>query len=164
MESAVQESNRPVIGVIPARWASTRLPGKSLVSICGKPLIQWVVESARRSTRLARLVVATDDTRIREAVERLGVEAVMTRRDHPSGTDRVAEAVAQIPAEVIINIQGDEPLIDPALIDLLADRMLADESWDMTTAAVPIDRDEDRDNPSVVKVVTDRDGRALYFS
>jgi len=159
-----KDSNSSVIGVIPARWASTRLPGKSLIPICGKPLIQWVVESARRSRRLARLVVATDDERIRDAVEELGAEAVMTRHDHPSGTDRVAEAVAKMPADVIINIQGDEPLMNASLIDLLADRMLADESWDMATAATLIDREEDLNNPSVVKVVSDQDGRALYFS
>jgi len=153
-----------VVGVIPARWGSTRLPGKSLVSICGKPLIQWVVEGARRSSSLNRLMVATDDARIRDTVERLGVEAVMTRPDHPSGTDRVAEAVAGMEAEVVINVQGDEPLIDPLLIDRLADRMLADDSWDMATAAAPFARGEDRADPSLVKVVFDREGRALYFS
>ena len=153
-----------VIGVIPARWGSTRLPGKSLISICGKPLIQWVVESARRSTRLDRLIVATDDRRIQEAVEALGVEAVMTRPEHPSGTDRVAEAIEGMAAEVVINIQGDEPLIDAELIDRLADHMLSDTSWDMATAATRIEREEDLSNPSVVKVVWDRDGRALYFS
>jgi len=153
-----------VVGVIPARWGSTRLPGKSLVSICGKPLVQWVVESARRAERLERLLVATDDERIADVVKGLGVEAVMTRRDHPSGTDRVAEAVRGIEAAVVVNIQGDEPLIDPGLIDRLADRMLTETSWDMATAAARIKSEADLHNPSVVKVVWDSEGRALYFS
>lgn len=153
-----------VIGIIPARWGSTRLPGKSLVSICGKPLIQWVVEGARQAKRLDCLLVATDDTRILEAVEKLGVEAVMTRSDHPSGTDRVAEASNGRGADIVINIQGDEPLIDPGLVDRLVGAMLSDEEWDMATGAVPIENTEDLNNPSVVKVVWGEKGRALYFS
>ena len=153
-----------VIGVIPARWGSTRLPGKSLIAICGKPLIQWVVEGARKADRLDRLIVATDDERIAEAVRGLGCEAAMTRSDHPSGTDRVAEVAAQTGAETVINIQGDEPLIDPGLIDALADALAGDADWDMATAAVPIGDTDDLNNPSVVKVVWGQDGRALYFS
>ena len=153
-----------VAGVIPARWDSTRLPGKSLINIRGKPLIQWVVEGARKAKRLDRLLVATDDRRIRNVVNDLGVEAVMTREDHPSGTDRVAEAIAGIEAEVIINIQGDEPLIDPDLIDRLAEAMLSGRQWDMATAAARIDNEQDLNNPSVVKVVYGEKRRALYFS
>ena len=153
-----------VIGVIPARWGSTRLPGKSLIAICGTPLIQWVVEGARKADRLDRLIVATDDERIAEAVRGLGCEAAMTRSDHPSGTDRVAEVAAQTGAETVINIQGDEPLIDPGLIDALADALAGDADWDMATAAVPIGDTDDLNNPSVVKVVWGQDGRALYFS
>lgn len=153
-----------IVGVIPARWGSTRLPGKSLVSICGKPLIQWVAESAHQAECLDCLLVATDDKRILEVVERLGVKAVMTRTDHPSGTDRVAEAVADIEANLVINIQGDEPLIDPKLIDSLAEAMLGHERWDMATAASPIDNEEDLNNTSVVKVVWGEKRQALYFS
>jgi 3-deoxy-manno-octulosonate cytidylyltransferase (CMP-KDO synthetase) len=122
------------------------------------------VEGARKAACLERLLVATDDQRILDTVQALGVQAVMTRPDHPSGTDRVAEAVGEIAADVVINIQGDEPLVDPGLIDRLAAVMLSDRGWDAATAATPIDRDEELNNPSVVKVVWDREGRALYFS
>jgi 3-deoxy-manno-octulosonate cytidylyltransferase (CMP-KDO synthetase) len=150
--------------VIPARWGSTRLPGKSLIPICGKPLIEWVVEGAQRCGGLDALVVATDDERIRDAVAKLGVEAAMTRPDHPSGTDRVAEAVADTDAEVVVNIQGDEPLVDPALVDRLIQALHDDPRWDMATAAAPLSSHEELWSASVVKVVSDRDGRALYFS
>lgn len=153
-----------VIGVIPARYGSTRLPGKSLVSICGKPLVQWVYERARQAKNLDALIIATDDQRIADAVRNFGGKAVMTREDHPSGTDRIAEAVAGLDADVIINIQGDEPLIDPALIDQLASDMMKDPSWDMITAVCPIHEVVDLTNPSVVKAVWAVDGRALYFS
>lgn len=152
------------IGVIPARWASTRLPGKSLVLLCGKPLVQWVYERAKQARKLGSLVVATDDERIRAAVEKFGGKAVMTRADHPSGTDRIAEAVRGMDAEVLINVQGDEPLIDPALIDQLVTAMQSDAAWDMATAASPIAGADELNNPAVVKVVCDAQGRALYFS
>ena len=109
-------------------------------------------------------MVATDDARIAEAVAPLGVEAVMTRADHPSGTDRVAEAVASLDARVVVNIQGDEPLVDPELLDRMAERLLEDTTWDMVTAATRITREEDLESPSVVKVVWNRDGAAMYFS
>lgn len=153
-----------VIGVIPARWASTRLPGKALVPVCGKPLIQWVLERVRLARRLDAVLVATDDARIRDTVQRLGGEAVMTRADHPSGTDRVAEAVVGRAAGVVINIQGDEPLIDPELINRLAEAMVTECDWDMATAATPIRDEEELARPSVVKVVWGGQGQALYFS
>ena len=153
-----------IVGVIPARYGSTRLPGKSLVNLCGKPLVQWVFERARAATRLSRLVVATDDERIRRAVTAFGGEAVMTREDHPSGTDRIAEAVAGLEANAVINIQGDEPLIDPALIDRLAGELASGGRWDMVTAVCPIRDPGDITNPAVVKAVWAADGAALYFS
>ena len=150
--------------VIPARYASTRLPGKSLIRLCGKPLVQWVYERACQARRLDRVVVATDDQRIADAVEAFGGEWVMTRADHPSGTDRIAEAVQALDAGVVINVQGDEPLIAPALIDELADKLSSDAGWDMGTAATPIRESADLLNPAVVKVVWDATFRALYFS
>ena len=152
------------VGVIPARYGSTRLPGKSLVNICGKPLVQWVWERASQATRLDRLVVATDDQRIADAVARFGGQAVMTRVDHPSGTDRIAEAVSGFDAGTVINIQGDEPLIDPELIDQLAAELQGGADWDMVTAVCPITDPADLGNPAVVKAVWAADGRALYFS
>lgn len=152
------------VGVIPARYGSTRLPGKSLVNLCGKPLVQWVWERARQAKRLSRLVIATDDQRIADAVARFGGQAVMTRVDHPSGTDRIAEAVAGLDADSVINIQGDEPLIDPALIDQLAGELQGGADWDMVTAVCPIHDPAELNNPAVVKAVWAADGRALYFS
>jgi 3-deoxy-manno-octulosonate cytidylyltransferase (CMP-KDO synthetase) len=153
-----------IVGVIPSRWGSTRFPGKSLALLCGKPLVQWVVEGAQRARSLDALVVATDDPRIFDAVSTFGAKAVMTRSDHATGTDRIAEAVRGMEADVVINIQGDEPLIRAGLIDELA-RVMADGSgWDMATAARPIEDERDLQNPSVVKVVFDQEGRALYFS
>jgi len=152
-----------VVGVIPSRWGSTRFPGKSLAPVCGKPLIQWVVERCRQARRLNDLVVATDDDRIRKAVESFGGRVVMTRGDHPSGTDRVAEAVRHDPADVVVNIQGDEPLIDPDLIDRLVAVMLSTSGWDMATAAAPL-AVEEAGRVTICKVVVDTAGRALYFS
>ncbi len=152
-----------VIGVIPSRWGSTRFPGKSLHPICGKPLVQWVVEAVKRAHSLDEVLVATDDARIAEAVKGFA-KVVMTRPDHPSGTDRVAEAAKPGDDDIVINIQGDEPLIDPALIDALAARMKADPGWAMATAACPVRTMRDLDARTVVKVVLARDGGALYFS
>lgn len=152
-----------VVGVIPSRWGSTRFPGKSLHPICGKPLVQWVVEAAKRARSLDEVLVATDDPRIAEAVKGFA-RVAMTRPDHPSGTDRVAEAAKPGDDDIVINIQGDEPLIDPALIDALADRMKADPDWAMATAACPVRTMRDLEARTVVKVVLARDGGALYFS
>lgn len=155
-----------VIGVIPARWASSRLPGKPLAMIAGKPMIQRVAEQVIKAKLLDAVLIATDDQRIVDAVASfgiLGVEAVMTRVDHPSGTDRIAEAVAEKNCDIVINVQGDEPLMEPELIDRLAEVMLAGD-WDMATAAAPIKTEADLNNPSIVKAVFGRDGQALYFS
>lgn len=153
-----------IVGVVPARWGSTRFPGKSLALIGGKPLLAWVLERARQARRLEAVLVATDDERIAAAARACGVAAVMTRSDHPSGTDRIAEAIRDLPAEVVVNIQGDEPLIDPALIDRVAGALADSAAWDMATAASPIRAAEELHNPDVVKVVWAQDGGALYFS
>lgn len=155
-----------VAGILPARWGSTRFPGKPLHLLAGKPLIQHVWDRCRECGGLDSLMVATDDTRIFEAVHGFGGRAVMTSADHPTGTDRIAEAVAAVPgATHVINIQGDEPLIDPALIDELAAALRADSTLDMVTAANPLAPDDAAvADPNVVKVVVRLDGRALYFS
>lgn len=149
--------------VIPARYASSRLPGKPLLKATGKYLIQHVYEQACLA-RAQTVVVATDDDRIFRAVRGFGGQAVLTRADHPSGTDRVAEVAAQLDADVIVNLQGDEPLIPAATLDLLP-RLLADDpAADMATLAVPIRSTEQWRDPGCVKVVCDSRGRALYFS
>jgi 3-deoxy-manno-octulosonate cytidylyltransferase (CMP-KDO synthetase) len=155
-----------IVGILPARWGSSRFPGKPLHPIAGKPLIQHVWEQCRKCSRIDALHIATDDARIFAAAEAFGASAIMTSPEHPTGTDRLAEAVKSLPqAEVILNIQGDEPLIDPALIDELAAAMAADTTLDMATAANPLDpADPAVRDPNVVKVVTALDGRALYFS
>ncbi len=153
-----------IVGVIPSRWGSTRFPGKSLALIGGKPLLTWVVERTMQATRLDEIWVATDDERIAAVARDCGAKAVMTRSDHPSGTDRIAEAVQGICADVVINIQGDEPLMDPQLIDRVAEVLADSECWDMATAATPLCQAEELHNPDVVKVVRALDGRALYFS
>jgi len=154
------------IGIIPARWGSTRFPGKALAEIAGKPMIRRTAERAVLSTRLDRVIVATDDERIAKAVCAIGrddITVAMTRADHPSGTDRVAEAAAMFEADTVINIQGDEPLIEPALIDRLVEAMESGD-WDMATAATPIGDPAEVEDPSVVKAVFGVEGRALYFS
>ena len=154
-----------IAGVIPARWASTRLPGKSLVNLCGRPMICHVVERVKMATKLDCVVVATDDQRIIDAIDVDGVTCVMTSVDHSSGTDRVAEAISKLDdIDIVINIQGDEPLINPDLIDMLAEKMLNDSSWDMATAVTPIKSIDELNNPSVVKAVFGADSHALYFS
>ncbi len=150
------------IGVIPARWGSTRFPGKSLALLCGKPMIQWVLERSHQAKSLSQVLVATDDKRIQRLVVKLGAQAVMTSPKHPSGTDRLAEAVRGMSAEIFVNIQGDEPLIDPELIDQLVAVLKAERSWDMATAATRLTADVK--NPAVCKVVFDKKDQALYFS
>jgi 3-deoxy-manno-octulosonate cytidylyltransferase (CMP-KDO synthetase) len=150
--------------VIPARYASTRLPGKPLLRQTGKYLIQHVYERARQARRIGSVVVATDDPRIVAAVESFGGRVVRTRRDHPSGTDRVAEVAERLDADVILNVQGDEPQVDPASLDLLVDLLDKDPTADMATLAAPLASEEQWRNPNCVKVVCDAAGRALYFS
>ena len=157
---------RHILGVLPARWGSTRFPGKPLHLIAGKPLIQHVWERCQLCVKLDSILVATDDARIMQAVHAFGGHAVMTSPQHLTGTDRIAEAVLTVPqATHIVNIQGDEPLIDPALVDQLATIISNDPTLDMATAANPLDpADLAVNDPNVVKVVTALDGRALYFS
>ena len=149
-----------ILGIIPARYASTRFPGKPLHPIAGKSLIQRVVEQCQRAKSLREVIVATDDARI-AAVARQFCRVELTREDHPSGSDRIAEVAARCECDAVVNIQGDEPLIDPAVIDLVADALARDE---MSTAATLIKHPGEYDNPNVVKVVADATGRALYFS
>ena len=149
-----------IIGVIPARFASTRFPGKPLHLIAGKPLIQHVVEQCKLAESLSKVVVATDDTQIWEVAEKF-CDVEMTRPDHPSGTDRIAEVAERHECDAIVNIQGDEPLIDPQVIDVVANAL---EKAEMSTAATPIRDVQDYNNPNIVKVVVNRGGQALYFS
>lgn len=150
--------------IIPARFGAQRLPGKPLLQATGKYLIQHVYEQALQAKKAAEVIVATDDPRIVDAVESFGGRAVMTFPDHPSGTDRVAEVAQEVAADIIINLQGDEPLVDPASLDYLAELMERDPVADMATLATPIAAREQWLNPNCVKLVRDRRGRALYFS
>ena len=153
------------LGIIPARWASTRFPGKPLHLIAGKPLVQHVWERCQLCEKLDSVVIATDDSRIFETAHAFGAEAVMTSPDHPTGTDRIAEAASAYPdANYLINIQGDEPLISPALIDELADALTTDSGVSMATAANPLSDTSLINDPNVVKVVLAHNGDALYFS
>jgi len=172
------QNQAPVLAVIPARFASTRFPGKMLADRTGKPLIQHVYERARAAKSIECVLVATDDERIASAVRRFGGDAIMTRTDHPNGTSRIAEAVQLVTnsaasiqnpkskiqnLDIIVNVQGDEPDIDPALIDL-AVATLRGGDCPVATIASPFAPDEDPANPNIVKVVIDQRGRALYFS
>jgi 3-deoxy-manno-octulosonate cytidylyltransferase (CMP-KDO synthetase) len=149
-----------IIGIIPARFASTRFPGKPLALIAGKPLIQHVVEQCQKATFLREVIVATDDTRIWEVAQNF-CRVEMTRPEHPSGSDRIAEVAERCDGDAVLNIQGDEPLIDPNVIDAVAKALAQNE---MSTAATPIRNPAEYDNPNVVKVVVNTAGRALYFS
>lgn len=152
-----------VLGVIPARYASTRFEGKALADILGKPMIQHVYERAKKAETIDELVVATDDQRIFSAVEKFGGKVVMTA-SHPTGTDRIAEVAGHFDAEVLINVQGDEPLIEPAMINSAVTPLLEDNSVDLSTLAHRISSQEEYYNPNVVKVVISRSGFAMYFS
>lgn len=151
-----------IIGIIPARYASTRFPGKALVDLCGKPLIQHVYERAKQAKLLSDILVATDDERILKAVEGFGGKAVMTSPSHPSGTDRCAEVASRLECDAVINIQGDEPLIPPEVIDEVAKALETREA--PMVSACTLASEEELVNPNVVKVVVDREGFALYFS
>ena len=150
--------------IIPARYASTRFPGKPLADLCGKPMVQWVYERSARCADVDKVIVATDDQRIADAVMDFGGEVVMTRPDHATGTDRLAEVAAGLDDELIVNVQGDEPLIDPAMIQAALAPLLADDTIPMGTLAAPLTSLDEFRDPNVVKVVTDRNGFALYFS
>jgi 3-deoxy-manno-octulosonate cytidylyltransferase (CMP-KDO synthetase) len=153
-----------IVGVIPARFSSTRLPGKALVEIEGVPMVVRVWRQTARARALSRVVVATDDERIARAVAAAGGEAMMTSPAHPSGTDRIAEVAAKVPAAIYLNVQGDLPFINPDDLDALAVPMRADGDIAMATLATPIVDAEEWHNPNVVKVVCDARGDALYFS
>jgi len=151
---------RNILGIIPARYASTRFPGKPLHPIAGRPLIQHVVEQCRKTKSLADVIVATDDERIRDIAEAF-CRVEMTSPNHPSGTDRIAEVAQRCECDGVVNVQGDEPLIDPGVIDAVANALRQN---DMSTAATPLRHPDEYDNPNVVKLVVSSAGRALYFS
>jgi 3-deoxy-manno-octulosonate cytidylyltransferase (CMP-KDO synthetase) len=155
---------RKVVGIIPARFASSRLPGKVLIKIKGKAIIQYVYERAKKAQLLDEVWVATDDKRIEETVEGFGGKAISTSTACLSGTERVAEAAKKIKAEFVINIQGDEPLIPPRLIDEVVEILLEDPKVKMATLRTKILKEEEINNPNVVKVVVDKNDFALYFS
>lgn len=152
------------IAIIPARYSSTRFPGKMLASDTGKPLIQHVYEQTIRAKHISRVVVATDDERIFSAVRGFGGEAQMTRADHPNGSCRSAEVAANLSCEFIVNVQGDEPEIDPALLDRAIESLAHHKDCVVATIGSPFRGDEDASDSNIVKVVTDREQRALYFS
>ena len=155
------------IAVIPARYAAARLPGKPLVSIAGKSMIERVWERTRRAKKISRVIIATDDERILKAAAAFGGEAAMTRSEHRSGTERVAEVAATMVregAEIFVNVQGDEPLIEPDAIDAAVEAIESDVSVLVSTLMVPIAKPADIMDPNIVKVVLDFDGNALYFS
>jgi 3-deoxy-manno-octulosonate cytidylyltransferase (CMP-KDO synthetase) len=151
------------IGVIPARWASQRFPGKPLAPIAGRPMLRWVYEGARQAKRLRRVLVATDDARIADVARGFGAEVVLTSPDHPTGTDRIAEVARALDEDVIVNVQGDEPLIRGDVIDAVVAALEEDADAAMATAVHAADP-EALDDPNRVKVVLDRRGRALWFS
>ncbi len=162
---ALSLSRPHVLVVIPARWGSTRFPGKPLHLIAGKPLVQHVWERCKQCRHVDKVVIATDDERIADAVSLFNAVFVLTSPDHPSGTDRVAETAKSFPThDIVINVQGDEPLISPALIDELAQTLSADASIPMITAAAPLEDKALRSDVNVVKVVMNMQSDALYFS
>lgn len=152
------------VAIIPARWASTRFPGKPLAQIQNKPMIQWVVEQAQKASRISEVIVATDDIRIVEAVHGFGGKAVMTSPDHATGSDRIAEVASGLKCDIVVNVQGDEPLIPPQNIDQVVDTLEKDPSLNVATLMMAINDPDEIADPHVVKVVADQKGRALYFS
>ena len=153
-----------VIAVIPARWASSRFPGKPLTKIRDKPMIQWVVERVQKARSVIDVIVATDDKRIYSAVREFGGRAEMTSIEHSSGSDRIAEVVARLNCDIVVNVQGDEPLVSPEDVDLVVSSLINDSSVLVSTLKTKILHPEDLSDPNVVKVVTDMRGFALYFS
>lgn len=156
--------NSRVVIVIPARYGSVRLPGKPLLSLAGRPMIERVYERAKQAKMAGRVIVATDDQRIVKAVEEFGGEARMTRTDHRTGTERIAEVAAHTEGDVFVNVQGDEPLLDPAAVDTAVNTLLEEPAAAIATVAVPIRTPGDIMDPNVVKTVLDFEENALYFS
>jgi 3-deoxy-manno-octulosonate cytidylyltransferase (CMP-KDO synthetase) len=153
-----------IVAIIPARFGSTRLPGKPLSTIHGKPMVQHVWERARQARAVDRVLVATDDERIAEVVRAFGGEVVMTSCEHATGTDRLAEAAAATDAEIVVNVQGDEPMLDASFIDAAVAALRAEPELPMSTVSLPLTDIEEMLSPAVVKVVSDARGHALYFS
>lgn len=160
----MNEPRLTAIGIIPARYAAVRFPGKALAEIAGKPMIQHVYERARQVALFSDVLVATDDARIFDAVQQFGGSARMTSSEHRSGTDRIAEVAREFDADIVVNVQGDEPLIQPAMIAEAMQPLLDDEDAAIGTLKHAISAPEELFDPNVVKVVTDQRGRALYFS
>jgi len=152
------------VGIIPARYASTRFPGKPLALISGRPMIEWVYRRAALAKSVDSILVATDDRRIYEAVSSFGGSAVMTSPDRASGTDRIAEACANLDSEIVLNIQGDEPLLEPSALDDLVSLLRGDPALELGTLVAPITEGEELRDPNVVKVVTGARDECLYFS
>jgi 3-deoxy-manno-octulosonate cytidylyltransferase (CMP-KDO synthetase) len=161
---AMKMNSSKIIAIIPARYGSTRFPGKSLAMIKGKPMIQRVYERTKQSQLINRVIVATDDDRILKAVSSFGGEAVMTASDHSTGTDRIAEVAGRFACDLVINVQGDEPLIHPEMIDQAIRPLVDDPSIPMGTLCREIQDHDEAIDPNVVKVVFDKNGFALYFS
>jgi 3-deoxy-manno-octulosonate cytidylyltransferase (CMP-KDO synthetase) len=159
-----KNSNKIAVAVIPARYSSSRLPGKALLEIAGKPLILWVAERALAARSISRVIVATDDARIYDTVTAAGFEAMMTRNDHASGTDRIAEVASNLDAKIVVNVQGDEPLIEPETIDRAFNELSKNAEILMATTSEPLTEVAEVLNPAVVKVVVDGDGYATSFS
>ena len=153
-----------VVAIIPARWSSTRFPGKPLAQIKNKPMIQWVVEQVQKASRISEVIVATDDDRILDAVTGFGGKAVMTSQDHATGSDRIAEVASGLNCDIVVNVQGDEPEIAASSIDLTVRLLEENPNAVMATLATPIRSRSQLEDPSCVKVTFDSGGQALYFS
>ena len=153
-----------VIGVIPARYGSTRFPGKALALLQGKPLVQWVWEKASHAKTLSRVIMATDDARIKKSAEQFGAEVVMTKKNHPSGTDRIAEVVKSLTCDLVVNIQGDEPFLKSNLIDQAVKFLADNPKFQMSTLCQTLKDKQKIESPNVVKVVLGKKNQALYFS
>lgn len=163
-QKAKSKNNQAVIGVIPARYGSTRLKAKALALIHGKPMIQHVYERCLKSKLLSEVLVATDDKRIYEAVINFGGNVVMTSKSHKSGTDRIGEAIKNIKCDIVVNIQGDEPMIEPRNIDKAIEPLINDRNINVSTLCIKISDKKEISNPNVVKVVFGSNNNALYFS
>lgn len=159
-----QEKKVEVVGIIPARYASSRFKGKVLADLAGKPLVQHVWERAKHASLLDKIIIACDDERIKEAALAFGAEVVFTAKGHASGTDRITEVVNPLDCKIVVNIQADEPLIHPSMIDAVARVLQEDSNLCMATLIKRIDDKNELNDPNVVKVVIDKEGFALYFS